>query len=77
MATSGTAQPWLVGFAMLVWASSVAGPDVALLRVAVFAAEGIQRAQALSGEARARVLGEALGRVLAVATAAIEREATG
>jgi hypothetical protein len=66
-------RDWLLGFAMLVWARSVVGPDVALLRVAVFAAEGVQRSQVLTGEARARVLGEALGAVWAVAQVALEQ----
>lgn len=72
MAGDGT-PPWLVGLAMLVWARTVVGPDVALLRAAVFASEGLVRSQELAGEARARVLGEALGSVWAIATVAIER----
>lgn len=66
-------RDWLIGLAVRVWARSVVGPDVALLRTAVFASEGIVRSQELSGEARARVLGEALGAVWAVAKVAMER----
>lgn len=68
---------WLVGLALMVWARSVVSPDVAILRAAVFASEGLVRSLDLSGEARARALGEALGRVWAVATVAIERSAAG
>jgi hypothetical protein len=72
-AGTGRVHPDCIGFSMRVWLQQAYGPEAALWRIWIAAAEATVAAEQVSGYRRELVLGDGLAKVWAIAAVALER----